>query len=86
MCDEDLIGRVLEEGELVLNIRDYSSFYAGEIINSSDADFEGEKICSVNAIGKESVALAIKKGIVDEEHVKTIDNVPCAQSYVVPRK
>ncbi|MCL5440949.1 MAG: DUF424 family protein [Candidatus Marsarchaeota archaeon] len=86
MCDQDLIGRVLEDGDIVVNIRDYSSFYVGELIDPAAVDLLGEKVYSVNAIGEESVSLAIRNGIVDEANVRTIGGIPFAQSYTVPKK
>ena len=86
MCDQDLIGRVLEGGDIVVNIRDYSSFYVGELIDPAAVDLLGEKVYSVNAIGEESVSLAIRNGIVDEANVRTIGGIPFAQSYTVPKK
>ena len=37
MCDSELIDKVLQEGVIELNIKDYSSFYKGELISEEQA-------------------------------------------------
>jgi hypothetical protein len=83
MCDVDLIDKVLTEGDLEINIRAYSAFYKGDIINPKSAKgiIDAENIHSVNAIGKEAVGAAIASSIIEEAHVKRIKDVPYAQAY-----
>lgn len=86
MCDEELIGKVLKEGTVVINIRDYSDFYKGALIdeNGLDEKYRSE-IFSANIVGKRSVDLAISNRIIKREHVKTAGGIPYAHAYRVDR-
>ncbi len=82
MCDDILIGKVLEDGDLVLDLKDYSDFYVGDLINPKDLVINPEeKFNSANVVGNESVALAIEKNIIKRENVKEINSVPYAHAY-----
>jgi hypothetical protein len=83
MCDADLIDKVLKDGDIEINIKDYSDFYKGELVDSKNAKsiINAEGIQSANVIGKESVGAAIENSIIEETHVKRIKNVPYAQAY-----
>ncbi len=83
MCDVDLIDKVLSEGDLEINIKDYSHFYKGELIDSKRAKsfINAEAIHSVNVIGKESVAAAIENSIIEKGHIKKIKDIPYAQAF-----
>ncbi len=80
MCDESLMGKVLSEGDLVINIKDYSDFYLGELSDGSEA-LNIKEIVSANVVGKEAVAAAIKNKIIDKEDVGTVAGVPYAQAF-----
>ncbi len=83
MCDVDLIDKVLTEGDLEINIKDYSAFYKGDIIDPKRAKviINAEEIHSANVIGKEAVAVAIESAIIEKGHVKKIKDVPYAQAF-----
>ena len=85
MCDADLIDKVLTEGDLEINIKDYSGFYKGEIIDPKKVKgiISAETIHSVNVIGKEAVNAAIESAIIEKGHVKRINDVPYAQAFSV---
>ena len=84
-CDENLIGKVLEEGEIVVDIKSYSDFYKGDLIPPKDLGsvIVKENIVSANVIGKEAVKAAIDSGVIDEDHVRRIGEVPYAHAYRV---
>lgn len=83
MCDSTLIDKVLTEGEMEINLRDYSDFYKGELVDSKKAAsmISPEKLHSANVIGKESVDAAIKGAIILKDSVKKIKNVPYAYAF-----
>ena len=86
MCDEDLIGKVLEQGDVYINIRDYRSYYVGDRMSREDAVKlikSMEKIHSSNAVGKESVEVGLETKIVNMKDVLKVDGVPYVQSYNV---
>lgn len=83
MCDQALIDRVIEEGEVYLNVRDYSEFYKGELLEGADAQtlISKEGLHSASIVGEEAVAVAIRKGIVKRSHVKVAAGVKYANAY-----
>ncbi|OYT36551.1 hypothetical protein B6U91_00940 [Candidatus Pacearchaeota archaeon ex4484_71] len=80
ICDENLIGKRFEEENSQLEIKE--NFYKGikkskeEILqliskmSAEDATF--------NIVGEESVTTAIESGIVSEDSIKRIGNIPYA--------
>ena len=83
LCDSNLIEKVLEEGELVINIKDYSEFYKGELINADDLakHIDSNEVYSANIIGKESVDAAVQNRIIEKGNVKTVKKVPYAHAF-----
>lgn len=81
MCDQGLIDSVIEDGEVVIDIKAYSGFYKGSLVEPSKVSFAGEKIYSVNAIGKESIELAVREGVIDESSVSVAGGIPYAHAY-----
>lgn len=47
---------------------------AGDLIRNADI---------VNLVGNESVELGIKEGVIDREHVKSINKIPHAQAIIL---
>ncbi len=79
VCDSDLIGKTFEENNLRLDLS--SNFYKGEE-TSKEKILELFKIAHmVNLVGKQSVELGKKAGIV--EKIITIKGIPHAQAVVV---
>lgn len=78
ICDSNLIGKKFEEGKFQIEIKE--NFFKGE----EKTEQEAAKIiqamqfndASFNIAGEESVALALKMGIISEASVKTIQGVP----------
>lgn len=85
MCDASLIGKVLKEGELEINIRDYAKFYKGELVNIERAArmLKPERLYSANVIGRESVDAAILGKIIHKDGIKMVKNIPYANSFKI---
>ncbi|MEM0149436.1 MAG: DUF424 family protein [Candidatus Micrarchaeaceae archaeon] len=84
MCDEQLIDKVLGEGDIVIDVKSYNSFYKGEKMNKNDAGkliSELDHVYSANIIGSESVDVAISSKLIDKKGVMWIGKVPYAHSY-----
>lgn len=83
MCDSTLIEKVLSEDDLEINIRDYSDFYKGQLLDRKAADplIKREKVYCANIVGKESVDLALEKGIIEKGNIKRIMKVPYANAF-----
>lgn len=80
ICDEDLIGKKFEQEEFQLDVKE--SFFKGEQVSE-------EKLVSIvkahlkedatfNIIGEKSINVLLSEGLISEDAVKKIDNVPFA--------
>lgn len=85
MCDAELIDKVLTEGDVEINIRDYSDFYRGELMGEREAKkaVSNEGLYSANIVGRKSVDVAVEKAIIDDAYVRKVGNVPYAQAFNV---
>ena len=85
MCDSSLIDKTLKEGELEINIKDYSDFYKGELVNTDKAVgmLNPKRLYSANIIGNESIDAAIKGEIIHRDSVRTVNKVPYANAFKI---
>ncbi len=86
MCDAELIGKVLSEGKMELNLDRYADFYKGQLLEPAEAERnikEEPSIYSANVVGNRSVNILIKNGIVGKEDVKQVEGVPFVHLYNV---
>ncbi len=83
MCDESLIGKVISEGDVEIDVESYADFYKGELIDGSDAPHIDliDNFSSANIIGEEACSAAIRCAIIGENAVKFVDGVPFAQAF-----
>jgi uncharacterized protein len=83
MCDHTLIDKVLKEGELEINLKDYSEFYKGQLVEIDKAVemLNPAKLYSANVVGKESVKAAIAGEIIDKDGVKFVGKIPYANAF-----
>jgi uncharacterized protein len=80
LADADIIGQTFEEGIKQIEVRE--SFFKGNLqtkeelltilrnLDNEDATF--------NIVGEKAVATAIEAGIINEEGIMKIDNIPIA--------
>ncbi|MEK6954952.1 MAG: DUF424 family protein [Candidatus Micrarchaeota archaeon] len=83
ICDEELLGKVFEEGDLVLDLVKYRSFYDGEKVSEGQVADLLEGAMSYNLVGKKSIAAATKAIAINPKGIKTIKGVPHLQIYYV---
>jgi hypothetical protein len=83
VCDSELIGKVLKEGELVLNLEKYASFYKGEDVDEKTVSQELLTATSMNLVGDKATAIAKKLKLVKDCEVILIQNVPHVQIYKI---
>ncbi|MEK6835432.1 MAG: DUF424 family protein [Nanoarchaeota archaeon] len=76
ICDSDLIGKKLFDKGLVLDITE--RFYKGELLNEEEIIEILKNAKNINIVGKEAVKLALKIGIIEEENILKIQNIPHA--------
>lgn len=85
MCDEEVMGRLLKEGKVEINLRDYGGFYKGELISEEEALRQiDRKVYSANVVGDRAVGLLIKKGIVREEEIRTVQGIRYVHLFRMP--
>jgi len=78
ICDSNLIGKTFERGNFELNVKE--NFYNGEEVDEKKL-LEIIKNMSIedstfNIIGQESINTALKAGIITEEGIKKIQDIP----------
>ena len=76
-CDRRLLGHVLSEGEIRLEVN--PQFYEGEDASDELLLNRLDNATMANLVGERTVGLAIRYGIIDEECILYIDGVPYAQ-------
>ena len=83
LCDEELLGKKYKEGEMVIDLDRYGSFYDGDSVSEDHSLGELVKtVSSINAIGKSSIEKLGSLGF-DIENSKEIEEVPHLQVFVI---
>jgi hypothetical protein len=82
VCDESLIGHILKDKEIFMNLDKYRSFYIGEKVSAVQVKKELKgSFVSVNLVGEESVAAAIDAGVAHEQDILYVKKIPYIQIY-----
>lgn len=79
VCDEELLGRTLRDGDIVVTITE--EFYKGDIVSQSEAMDAVKRSSNVNIFGEKAVSCAVECGAVNLDNVKIIDGVAHAQIF-----
>ena len=74
ICDADLLGRTLNNGDFTLKISE--GYYAQKIVGEEEAKELLRGSNSINMVGKEIIALSVNMGIGSQGGVKEIDGIP----------
>jgi hypothetical protein len=80
ICDEDLIGKKFSQKNLVLDVTE--RFYKGEIMSDEKVIELMKSGSNLNIVGKKSINLAIKNGIIESNNIIKIDNIPFDTEYI----
>jgi len=80
-CDRELIGKVLEEKDVHLDLAKYSSFYKGALCTEKELLSRIPLASSLNLVGKKAVAAGLKSGLFSQKEVKYINGIPHIQLY-----
>ncbi|MFH1608161.1 MAG: DUF424 family protein [archaeon] len=80
ICDSELIGKIFEQGKFQLDVKE--NFFKGEEYSEDKAikiiqNLSAED-ATFNIIGENSIACAIKAGIISEQGIKKIQGIPFA--------
>jgi hypothetical protein len=82
-CDKELIGKVLSEGEVVLDLEKYSSFYVGKPAGKKQLAEAMKGALSINLVGEKAVSVAIGEKLSGQNDVKYINGIPHMQVFRV---
>jgi len=80
-ADSNLIGGKFSDGEKRLDLS--SDFYKGEEKTDEEAGDLVRNADYVNLVGEKAVNLGIKEGIINQEHVILVENIPHAQGTII---
>ena len=83
MCDEKLIGKVLKDKYLEMDIKKYSDFYKGDLVKPEDAEgiIKDSSFYSANIVGDESVKTFENAKGIGAGSIRKIGNVSFLQVF-----
>lgn len=80
IADKELVGKIFEEGNLQLDVKE--SFYKGDIKTKNEIvsiiKEWVEEDATFNIVGENSIKTAIEAGIIGENSIGHINNIPHA--------
>lgn len=80
ICDSDLIGKRFEEGDFQIDVKE--SFFKGEDLEEKEVAeiIKNMKLedATFNIVGEDSTKLALQLGLISEEGIKKIQDIPFA--------
>jgi len=80
ICDSELVGAVLSEGAIRLDLGAHAAFYSGKKVDEAAAVAALRAAENVNLVGKRALAAAKKAGV-DISGAISIKSVPHLQIY-----
>jgi hypothetical protein len=80
-CDEELVGKILEDKKHYMDIDKYRGFYVGEKAGEKELEKALSRFSSANLVGKGPVDIAIKMGLAQKEDIMYIKRTPYIQIY-----
>ena len=84
VCDAELLGKKFEQGDLQLDVNE--NFYGGDELKEDKLltflQEKAEENATFNFVGKETIEIAIKAGIISKDGILKISNVPYAMGLV----
>ncbi|MCI0503716.1 DUF424 family protein [Candidatus Micrarchaeota archaeon] len=81
VCDENLLGKVLEDKDTFMDLERYRSFYEERKAGADEVEEALKSFDSANIVGKEAVGVAIKMGLAGKKDVMYIKRTPYIQIY-----
>ncbi|MEK6844365.1 MAG: DUF424 family protein [Nanoarchaeota archaeon] len=78
ICDADLVGKTFEEGKRQLDVRE--NFYKDVKVTKEEAikilQKQSNNDSTFNIVGEKSIQTAIEAGLITEDSIGKIDNIP----------
>jgi len=81
VSDEELLGRSFSEKSFRLEITE--DFYGGQRVSEEELKPLMKEAYILNIVGKKSVEIAVKLGLVNKEEILVIGGIPHAQSIII---
>ena len=78
-CDEELLGKKFEDGELQLEV--HTSFYDGFRVDERGLVQQLQNSTMANLVGEQVINCVINAGIVTKDCIIRIQNIPHAQIF-----
>jgi hypothetical protein len=83
LCDRNLLGKVLKQGNAVLDLKAYAAFYEGAVVGEKEAIELIRGARNLNLVGEKSLKAAEKAIGVKAGSAKRIAGVPHLQVYCI---
>ncbi len=83
ICDDELIGKVLVSQTIHMDLDRCRGFYIGEKASKTDVKKALLKFDSANLVGWETVGIALELGLVKEDELRYVEEVPYIQIYKI---
>ena len=74
ICDAELLGKNIVEGELTMNISE--NYYGEKFVEKEEAEDLLKTSSIINMVGENTVSLSINLGIGNENGIKTVSGFP----------
>src|SRR5574338_1436541 len=74
MCDEDLLGKIVKNGDLQINIS--KNYYGQRLVDEAEAETLMQNSSVPNLVRKQTIDMSVNLKIGSRQGVKTIDDIP----------
>jgi hypothetical protein len=81
VCDEDLVGKVLDDGKAYMDLDRYRAFYVGAKADADAVKGALKGFVSANLVGKDAVKAALVAGVASKDDIMYIKKTPYIQIY-----
>nr|QNO54429.1 hypothetical protein IPKNHHKO_00003 [Methanosarcinales archaeon ANME-1 ERB7] len=81
VCDRELIGKVLEEGDVFIDLDKYRGFYIGDISDDGAVREALKSFDSANLVGERAVNVALHMNLAEKGDIMYINTTPYIQLY-----
>ncbi len=81
VCDKELIGKVLDDGTIFMDLDKNRSFYVGKIASKDEIKKELASFSSLNFVGKNAINLLLSLALVEKSSIEKVSSVPFVQVY-----
>ncbi len=82
-CDATLLGKIIEEGEKVIDLKKYRNFYCGKKCDKKQLVDALNNCSSANLVGKKVVAVAKEAGLINNAEIMYIKSFPYVHIYQI---